>query len=220
MSEELEPSIYDDEPISMKKPSKRWPDMHGGSSKASAEPDNRPEFTETETGSTVTYKQREKQILESIHGDASPKSHLPVLINMHNTNIEMLKTLKSIDETLRYQVPLGQTRGFRVNFTTSNTRLVHIDFVDPTQTVLQSGMTPINEPGHKLTSLQLINDNSGTAVQFSTNLPRGDLAADVVLPATTSTSPPFTVIYQYPTIWSLSMVPVSGTPNIRGVYTF
>lgn len=218
MTEELEESIYEEYPIPHFK-SKRIPDVHGGQPDASAEPDHRMSKMEVQQPFTEhVYRRRQENIMKSIHGESEPKAHLPVLINMHNTQIELLKTMKDVRELLAMQVPLGQTRGFNLNFA-SGAHMVHIDFQDPTQSYYTSGMAPIGEPGRKLTSLQLISVSSGV-VQFSTNLPKSDQTADVLLNPTSASFPAFTASFEQPIIWSLNIVPVSGQPNIRGVYTF
>ena len=105
MSEEIEQSFYDDDEYR----SRRYPDMHGGQQDAAAAPDERDDKKGTdEAHSQHALRKKHLQAVKDIHGDNHPQPTLPVLINMHNTDIEILRTLKDIRTYLEYQIPLGQ----------------------------------------------------------------------------------------------------------------
>lgn len=213
MSSEIEESFYEEFPAPHYK-SKRFPDVHGGHPDASAEPDHRQSKKEfDEPHSNAVYRRRQQQIMDTIHGGNEPKSHLPVLINMHNTNIEILKTLKNIEDFHESQIPIGQIKEF--DFNTSGAGFIHIDFADSTQTVKPATLV-LNEPNRKLTRLAIFNDGPGV-IKFSTNLPRSDQNAEAKLNAGES----FDLNYrEKPIIWSLNMVATSGAPSVRGFYLF
>lgn len=213
MSDEIETSFYDEYPEPQFK-SKRLPDIHGGHSDASAEPDNRQSKKEFQQAhSNVVYQRRQEQIMESIHGQNPPRAHLPVLINIHNVNISILETLKSIQDFNAAQIPIGQIKEFEFN--TSGMGFIHIDFADSTQTVKPASLV-INEPNRKLTRLAIFNDGPGT-IKFSTNLPKSDQTAETRINAGES----FDLDYHdKPIIWSANLVAISGTPSIRGMYLF
>jgi hypothetical protein len=210
MSEEIEQSFYTDDEYK----SKRYPDMHGGQKDAAGAPDERDEKKNIdEPRSEAALRKKERQTREALHGEHEPRASLPVLVNMLNTNIEILKTMKSIQDLMEYQIPLGQTHAILLAYKTGAT-FTHIDFADSTQTYgLPSGAVA-NEPNRKLQKLKIYNDGPGT-IKISSNLPRSDTNAEIQLNAGEFDD---SLSFIYNIIWSLNISVTSGAPVVRIFY--
>lgn len=211
MSNELEPSIYEDDPIVGRKfKSKRLPDMHGGLSNASAVPDNRLNMQGVEEAhSEAVIEKVSKQIMEHIHGRHGPSPSLPVLVNLLNNQVEALKTLKDIRLLLEAKLPIGQMKAFQIVYATAG--FTHIEFTDSQFTFGVPSGQIINEPQRKLFRLKIMNDGPAN-IQFSTNIPKADRSADITLKSGEMDD---SLDFNYPTIWSLNIatIPGSGIPG-------
>jgi hypothetical protein len=210
MSEELEISFYDDNEYK----SRRYPNLSGGQSDAAGAPDERDEKKNIDQArSEVAIHKKATQTREAIHGEHEPRASLPVLVNILNTNIEMLKTLKSVQDLMEYQIPLGQTHAILLAYKTGAT-FTHIDFADSTQTYgLPSGAVA-NEPNRKLQKLKIYNDGPGT-IKISSNLPRSDTNAEIQLNAGEFDD---SLSFIYNIIWSLNISVTGGAPTVRIFY--
>lgn len=218
MSHELEPSIYQEDWDGEKKfKSKRYPDMHGALSNASATPDQRLEMQGVEDPkSEVVMDKVSRQRTEFIHGRHGPSASLPVLVNLLNTQIETLKTLKEIQQLLEFKVPIGQTKAFSLSYdlkpaTGSPTPgFTHIEFVDSQFTMGVPNNQLVNEPQRKLYRIKIINDGS-LDIQFSLNVPRSDRSAEVTLHSGEYDE----VDFVYPIIWSLNIALIPGSNGTK-----
>ncbi len=211
MSEELEQSFYDEDSVFR---SKRAPTMHGGQADEAGAPDERQDKKAIdEPRSEVALRQKAAQTRQALHGEHEPRASLPVLVNMLNTNIEILKTMKSIQDLMEYQIPLGQTHAILLSYKTGAT-FTHIDFADSTQTYgLPSGAVA-NEPNRKLQKLKIYNDGPGT-IKISSNLPRSDTNAEIQLNAGEFDD---SLSFIYNIIWSLNISVIAGAPTCRIFY--
>lgn len=207
MSNELETSIYEEDSVGDKKfKSKRFPDQHGGLKNASATPDNRLDMQGvSEARSEVAIEKVSKQIMEHIHGKHGPSASLPVLVNLLNTEIEMLKTLKDVRLLLDAKIPIGQMRAFKLTYTTPG--FTHIEFVDSVFTTGVPSGQVINEPQRKLFKLKIMNDGPAD-IQFSSNIPKSDRSAEITLHSGEMDD---SLEFMYPTIWSLNIATVPGS---------
>lgn len=207
MSNELEQSIYTEDEYGDKKfKSKRFPDQHGGLSNASATPDNRLKMQGVEEArSEVVIEKVSKQIMEHIHGKHGPSASLPVLVNLLNTQIEQLKTLKDIRLLLDAKIPIGQMKAFTINYATAG--FTHIEFVDSVFTTGVPAGQVINEPQRKLFKLKIVNDGPAN-ILFSSNIPKSDRSAEILLKNGEMDD---SLDFMYPTIWSLNIATVPGS---------
>lgn len=212
MSEEIEQSFYDEDSVFR---SKRYPDFHGGQSDAAGAPDERQDKKAVEEPrSEVAIKHKDEETLKALHGEHPPRASLPVLVNMLNTEIELLKTMKDIRNLLEFQIPLGQTHSFLINFKTGAI-FTHIDFADQTQTFGLPSGTVLNTQDRKACKLKIFNDGPGT-IKFSSNLPRSDQSAEIQLNAGEFDD---SLSFIYNIIWSLNIVVTAGAPTVRVFYT-
>lgn len=207
MSNELEPSIYETDPVVGKKfKSKRLPDMHGGLSTASATPDQRLEMQGVmKPKSEIILDKVYEQKREFIHGRHGPSASLPVLVNILNNQVETLKTLKEIKELLEFKIPIGQMRAFKLSYSTAG--FTHIEFTESQFTVGVPSGQVINEPQRKLYKLRILNDGPAD-IQFSANIPRGDRSAEIILHSGETDD---SLDFQYPIIWSLNIATIPGS---------
>ena len=217
MSGEIEKSFYEEDIEGNKRfKSKRWSDLHGGLANASATPDQRLDMQSVQDPrSEVMLDKVKQQKYDYLHGDHGPKASLPVLVNMLNTQIETLKTMKAIQDLLEFQIPIGQVRGFSVTYTLPG--FTHIDFADSTQTYgLPSGVI-INEPNRKLMRLRIFNDGDAD-IKFSSNIPRSDRSADILLKSGESDD---SLHFLYNVIWSINInvIPNSGSGGTKNSAT-
>lgn len=208
MSIEEETLYYDDDNVYR---SHRYPNMSGGQQQASATAEEEQD-AEGEPRSQVALKRKHEASIEHIHGDHAPKASLPVLVNILNTNIEMLKTMKTMVELMEYQIPLGRTYAFSIVFP-SGSNFAHIDFEDPNPQStfgLPSG-TFVNLPGRKLAKLKIFNDGPGI-IKFSSNMPYSERTTEVQLNAGEFDD---SLSFNYTLIKTLNIAVVSGTPTVR-----
>lgn len=204
--DELEKSFYDDDSVFR---SRRYPNMSGGAPDASAD---KPEDHDVEPTSQVVIRKKEENAREAIHGKHEPRASLPILINILNTNIELLKTMKTIQELMEYQIPLGRTYAFTLNYPAGST-FTHIDFTDPGPQFtfgLPSGSF-VNLPGKKLAKLKIFNDGPGT-IRFSSNMPLTERLTEVQLNAGEFDD---SLSFNYTLIQSLNIAILSGAPTVR-----
>lgn len=217
MSNELEPSIYTDDEYGQKIfKSKRDPTMHGGLSNASATPDNRLDMQGvSEARSEVVIEKVSKQIMEHIHGKHGPSASLPVLVNLLNTEIEMLKTLKDVRLLLDAKIPIGQMRAFTLNYNIDSMNgavtpgFTHIEFTDSQFTFGVPVNQVINEPQRKLYKLKIMNDGPAS-IQFSANFPKADRSAEITL---NSGEMDESLDFLYPVIWSLNIAIIPNSSD-------
>lgn len=207
MSNELEPSIYEEEQDGQKVfKSKRYPDMHGALANASATPDNRLDMQGVEQPrSEVVLDKVSKQAMEFIHGKHGPSASLPALINMLNMQVEELKTLKEIKQLMEFQVPIGQMKAFTLTYSTAG--FTHIEFTDSQFTFGVPTGQVVNEPQRKLYVLKILNDGPAT-IQFSANVPRNDRSAEITLKSGETDE---SLNFKYPIIWSLNIATIPGS---------
>lgn len=202
---EQETSFYDDDDVYR---SHRLPDMHGGEENASASPD--PDVNEGEPRSQVALRKRHQLQTERVHGSAKPS--LSVLVSIHETQVELLKTMKTIKELMEYQIPLGRTYAFSIAFPTGSS-FAHIDFTDQFQNStfgLPSG-TFLNLPGRKLAKLKIFNDGPGV-IKFSSNMPYNERITEVQLNAGEFDD---SLDFNYTLIETLNIAIMSGAPTVR-----
>lgn len=205
---EEEISFYDDDNMYR---SHRYPDMHGGQQQASATVEVEQD-TEEEPRSKEALRRKHEASLQRLHGDHSPKASLPVLVNLLNTNIELLKTMKEMRDLMEYQIPLGRTYAFSINFG-AGSNFVHIDFEDPNPQStfgLPSG-TFVNLPGRKLAKLKIFNDGPGI-IKFSSNMPFSERTTEVQLNAGEFDD---SLSFNYTLIKTLNIAVSSGAPTVR-----
>lgn len=208
MTAEEETLFYDDDNVFR---SHRWPDQHGGEPDASADKiDDTKEGMEP--GTTVIKRKQHQQSIEKIHGPEGLRASLPIMMQILDTNIEMLKTLKVLQELMEYQIPLGRTYSFTINYPAGST-FTHIDFTDEKVQYtfgLPSGTT-LNLPGRKAAKLKIFNDGPGV-IKFSSNMPVTERLTEVQLNAGEFDD---SLSFNYTIISTLNIAVSSGAPTVR-----